>query len=287
MKPRFTIIIPFLPGARGLSTLIPCLRSCLEQENLAEIRVVANFPHPPLREALKQFAPRVKADCAHGPGVNRARNLGARRSAGKLLLFLDDDCVLPHPGFLRDLGVLFTAHSGYSALGGGYASVAGAPWRVRGYNRLAGEWVRLDAGVGAVAETNNLLGGNACYRREVFMEAGGFDEDILSGGDESEFHLRLRRAGRKLGFSSELNVLHLADGSWRGLATRAWRQGVARSRFGLRSAASPPKKSAAFARAALGEPAFFCFALFHFPLLWAGHLAHHFRRIPGAEKLGP
>jgi glycosyltransferase involved in cell wall biosynthesis len=273
---RFSIIIPFLRGKREIATLLPCLQSCLNQagyEQFAEVRVVTNFPEPGLSQMLESLLAkdRLFLDCVGARGVNRARNLGVRNSRGDLLLFLDDDCQIPHADFLRELSWAFRQRPDFSALGGPYVSPPSSSWMVRGYNAMATAWIRLHARSAGpdLFSTGSLLGGNACYRRDLFFKSGlSFDENFISGGDESEFNLRLTRLGYRLGFSERLSVIHRAADGWRPLFYRAIRQGRART---VLPSAAPIFRLAtalAFLRMIRGEPSAFLFSLAHFPVLF-------------------
>lgn len=270
--PTFSIVIPFFRGRRGHDTLFRVLDSCLAQAGASfEIRLVTNIPDPQVERALwARGDKRIFLDCVGAMGVNSARNLGARRSEGAFLLFLDDDCALPQSDFLERLHSLLSRYPQYSAVGGPYESARPAPWKVRGYNAMANAWAALGADVSAeVSGAQNLLGGNLCLRREIF-EGFAFDERILSGGDETEFLRRLSAAGHLLGFAPAMAVTHLADSSWEGLLVRAWRQGRARENKAIATNAArrPP-----LWRALRKEPGLLPFSLFHFSALYLAEKA--------------
>jgi GT2 family glycosyltransferase len=279
-RPRFSIVIPFHRSRRGHDILFRVVESCLAQSGSSfEIRLVTNLPDPRLERALlSQNDPRIFLDCAGKRGVNSARNLGADRSRGEFLLFLDDDCALPHANYLEGLAELFSRHSTYAALGGPYHSKEPSSWRVRGYNAMASAWAAAGADpYREVSPAVNLLGGNLCVKREVFKKFQ-FDETILSGGDETELLRRLSVAGKALGFAPSLEVLHLADGSWKGLLGRAWRQGRARRGSKIVKAR---RVGPSFLRALKGEPSLLPFSLVHFPALY---LAEKAPKFPQAVK---
>lgn len=271
-RPTFSIVIPFFRGRRGHDILFRVLDSCLAQSGVSfEIRVVANIPDPQVERALwARGDKRVFLECVGALGVNCARNLGARKSEGEFLLFLDDDCTLPDENFLARLFSLLSKHPQYAALGGPYESARPAPWKVTGYNAMANAWVMLGADVSAeVCSVHNLLGGNLCLRREIF-ERFTFDEKILSGGDETEFLRRLSAAGHLLGFAPGLAVVHLADSSWEGLLMRAWRQGRARENKAISTDTS---QKAPLWRALKRAPSLLPFSLVHFSALYLGEKA--------------
>lgn len=288
MSKKFTIVIPFLRGRRDLDTVVPCVRSCLAQEEWAEemeIRVVANTHEPALADALSFLGGEeagVFVDCVGDVGVNRARNLGAARARGEFVFFLDDDCLLPD-GILSRIYADFSAHPELSVVGGPYRSPRGASWKTRGYNAMARSWALLGAqplpANPGLQIVHNLLGGNSCYRRDIFAGGQFFSEEIVSGGDEAEFHKRLRSLGHTLAYGDHLSVLHIADDSWRGASWRAWRQGDARTSFGLRSPLSRRARLRHLFSFVREEPGALPFVLLHFPLLY---LSAYAPKLPGA-----
>lgn len=247
-----------------------------------EIRVVSNLSDVPLQKTLSKMdcpvGTKVAVDCAGRIGVNVARNLGASRASGELFFFLDDDCALPRSTFLSELDELFREAKDYSALGGGYQSVEESSWRARGYNSMANAWVSLGLNSGKekfhVQATANLLGGNVCYRHEIFRRGFRFDENLISGGDEAEFHKRLNSAGYRLGYSEQLSVLHSADASWAALFSRAWNQGRARAISDTASPGGKRGKVQPFFKMLRSDPAALRFSLVHFPVVAFAQLAN-------------
>lgn len=130
----------------------------------------------------------------------RARNLGAGRSAGDLLVFLDADTV-PEPQWLdgleRSLGDRDDAVAG--------AVLNGTPWHpigLAGYLLEFSEWLP--------APRPDLVHGASCnlmIRRQAIEALGGFPEDVFPGED-TILTFRLAKAGR-LAFAPKAGVRHL------------------------------------------------------------------------------
>ena len=119
-------------------------------------------------------------------GIARARNAGARRAAGAVLVFFDADVDVP-----RTLLVAICAAMRDPACVGGGVDVDYRPRRpfIRLYLRL---W-RLLARV-----TGMVQGAAQFCRGDVFAEIGGYDESVWIGEDV-DFHWSLRKLARRTG----------------------------------------------------------------------------------------
>ena len=138
------------------------------------------------------------------PGVARAKNIGARLARGEVLVFLDADSRLA-PDLLER--VLACAYDG---------APAGSVWMI------ADSSDPIDRGFFGLIEFGKRLfaiRANMLYcRRELFLEAGGFDERLHQAEDR-DFLVRLQRRG--------LLVTHLTD-SWIATSPRRLHEGPLR-----------------------------------------------------------
>jgi glycosyltransferase involved in cell wall biosynthesis len=148
-------------------------------------------------------------------GLLAARNAGAEAADGDVVAFLDDDAVADEE-WLAELAAAYEHHDP-PAVGGRMTPlwIAGRPaflpaefyWLIGVTHRGAPE------GPGYVRNTN---GSNLSFRREVFLDLGGFDTAIggrkgdrnLQGG-ETELCARLREEyGRGVWYAPEAEVAH-------------------------------------------------------------------------------
>jgi glycosyltransferase involved in cell wall biosynthesis len=224
-----SIVIPTL-GRASLERLLRSIVVCAAENNFAFGRefevVVAVDPRGSL--ALESEFAEVRVVPSPGPGVNRARNAGARESRGDLIWFLDDDTDLLDHASLAHLPDLFLEGS-VRAVGGDYVSSDTSALPEVGYNSFCSLW-RTSAGL---EDAEQLLGGTLAVRKQAWLDAGGFDDHIEYGGAETSFVVRLNRqpAGvelprTKVRFNKVLNVRHFpGDRGVRGWARVAFYQG--------------------------------------------------------------
>lgn len=173
---------------------------------------------PVLAEAIKDAYPEVTVvPLEENEGLTTARNVGASVATGDVVAFLDDDAI-PSPHWLAELTRLYTAHDAVAAGGHLDATLDDRPlylprefdWLVggthRGYTTSDGREPR---------EVRNTFGSNLSFRRDVFTDLGGFDEDAgmndggLQQAAETMLCARLHReTGDRVWYSPDAIVEH-------------------------------------------------------------------------------
>jgi len=148
-------------------------------------------------------------------GLLAARNAGAEVADGDVVAFIDDDAVADED-WLTELVAAYERHD-VPAAGGRMTPlwVAGEPaYLPEEFYWLVGVTHRGFAdGPGEVRNTN---GSNISFRREVFLDLGGFDTDLVGRkgdnklqGGETELCARLQEAyGRGVWYTPDARVAH-------------------------------------------------------------------------------
>lgn len=139
---------------------------------------------------------------------SRARNLAARAAKGKVLAFIDADCVAD-PHWVRRIGEAF-ANPCVQAVGGlltnanPTTAVSRAMFVIQFHPYLL---------AGGRQPAGNLPANNLAYRRELFLGYGGFPEPMGSS-EETLLHNRFREDGVTLWFDPAIRVAHFNLDRW-------------------------------------------------------------------------
>jgi GT2 family glycosyltransferase len=142
-----------------------------------------------------------------------ARNLGARRARGDILVFVDADVVVP-PDFFSRIAALFGEAPELAAVIGSYDDTPEAPNFLSQYKNLLHHFIHQQSR----ADASTFWGACGAIRRSVFMELGGFDERIARPAMEDvELGHRLRQSGHRIRLVRSLQVTHLKTWSARSL----------------------------------------------------------------------
>ena len=145
-------------------------------------------------------------------GLPNARNEGLARATGRIVLFLDDDILLIHDGFLD-------AHlRAYDdpTVGGATGRIiersvrANAPTTTSrisfGGRVLTNQWGTERTDIDA------CKGANMSYRMDVVRQVGGFDRRYTGTAllEDTDYGYRVRRAGWRLVYEPAAELVHLS-----------------------------------------------------------------------------
>jgi glycosyl transferase family 2 len=133
----------------------------------------------------------------------RARNIGARKAAGDVLVFVDAD-VQVHPCALRRIRAAFLADPELTALFGAYDDAPADASVVSWFRNLLHHHVHhQNAGPATTFWT-----GLGAVRRDAFFAAGGFDER-LDWLEDIDLGMRLTAAGGRILLDPRIQGKHL------------------------------------------------------------------------------
>ncbi|HVF43927.1 MAG TPA: glycosyltransferase family A protein [Pyrinomonadaceae bacterium] len=201
--PKLSVIIPVHNGGAHLPRCLDALRA--SDLTGREVVVVDDGSTDGGGEAARARGFEVvRLDARRGPAA--ARNAGARRARGLVLLFLDAD-VVARPDTLARVEAFFKAHGETAALFGSYDDEPDAPGFVSQYKNLAHHFIHRRSR----ADAETFWAGCGAVRREAFESVGGFDETRYTRPSIEDIELgrRLRRRGFRIALDRELQVKHL------------------------------------------------------------------------------
>jgi len=217
MDPIVSVVIPTYNRE---AQFLRCLESVTRQnypKNDYEIIAVHDGKH------CDYDAKRIKEILAAVPGsqfltvshrgVSGVRNKGISKSRGRLVLCIDDDCIAD-PNWIISF-VKYMSGSPKTIAAGGQVIAAKPQSYVQKYiafKELLARPVRDRYG-----QITTLITANVCFRRQVLLSVGGFNQKIpYAGGEDLDISIRLRSLGA-LGYCESARVQHEHRSTLRGL----------------------------------------------------------------------
>lgn len=200
--PRVSIVIPTRNRIEALKRCLDPLIPYVSRHAECSITVSDDGDAEETRKALTGELSQVEVvqGPRRGPAANR--NNGASRTAGDLIVFLDDDCI-PEPDLIERYQEAAASHPEIAVFEGRIS----AQGKARGFTDGAPE-----------NETGGYLWScNFGVRRALFASMGGFDERFpFAAMEDCDFRFRVKRQAEIL-FVAAARVWHPVEGrlGWR------------------------------------------------------------------------
>jgi len=219
VTPVVSVVIPTFNRKEMLKEMIGLLEEQTIASSEFEVIVVDDGGTDGTPEFIRamQTSFNLRVVTQENSGAAVARNTGAREASGKMIIFMDDDLV-PLPGMIQSHKDAMADDEKAVVLG------KLMPWT----NGSRGAWNKWEDRIYskhyAAVETNKrppsgrrLYSGNFSIWREQFLQAGGFNADLLRGEDV-ELGFRLESMGAHFKFSAGAAAYHRgyrSYASWR------------------------------------------------------------------------
>lgn len=230
---RCSVIVPVYNGASVITRCLDALAAQTIPPDRYEIIVVDDGSRDDTAEQVNEWMARhpgrpIRLLRQENAGPAAARNHGARMAQAPILLFTDADCA-PMPDWVETMLAAFEDPEVVGVKGAYLTDQRGlvprfvqAEYEDR-YDRMRG-----------LAQIDFIDTYSAGYRREIFLENGGFDPIFTTASvEDQEFSFRLAQKGYRLVFEPRARVRHLHDsdlgeyarrkyfiGFWKALLTR-------------------------------------------------------------------
>jgi glycosyltransferase involved in cell wall biosynthesis len=197
-----SVIIPVHDGGDAFRACLAALSRCNPPPH--ELLVVVDGPDIGAASLAEAAGARlIQVPSRVGPA--RARNIAAAAASGDILLFVDADVVVP-PGVARRVSEYLRDNPGIAAVIGSYDDAPADPGFLSQYRNLLHHYVHQTGR----DEASTFWCGCGAIRRDVFLEAGGFNGSFSDPSIEDiEFGYRLRHAGHRVRLAKDVQVTHL------------------------------------------------------------------------------
>lgn len=203
-----SVVVPTYNNARKLPA---CLDALLQQDlspDCYEILVVDDGSSDDTLHVLNSYASKApNLRYLHQPnaGPAAARNQGARKARGRVLMFTDDDCVV-QPDWIRQMRCPIVQSEGLVVgVKGAYRTRQTSPVARFAQREFEDRYRKL-----LTSEHIDFVDTySAAFDRQVFLSLGGFDTSFRTANNEdTEFSYRMAEAGYRMAFNPEAIVYH-------------------------------------------------------------------------------
>ena len=209
----------------GKHFLEPCLGSIDRQTRTPdELILIDNGSEDGSQEWIRRHCPRARLiEMGYNSGFSVAMNRGVAEATGDYVALLNNDtecaprwleelvgALDQHPeiGFCASKLLIFKHRDLIDAAGDVFTTAAFAGKRGWLQSEREAKFDKPERVFGACA-------GAAIYRRAVFEEVGGFDEDFIAYQEDTDLSLRLQLAGSPCLYVPEAVVYHHVGGTWK------------------------------------------------------------------------
>jgi glycosyltransferase involved in cell wall biosynthesis len=156
----------------------------------------------------------IVVDAPAGVGPATARNIGARRATGDVIVFVDSDVVV-HADVFERIRATFGADPALTAVFGSYDDDPRAPGLVSEFRNLLHHHVHQSA----PGPATTFWAGIGAVRRDAFLAIGGFDERSFPRPsiEDVELGMRLVDSGARIVLDPLLQGKHLKRWTFEGM----------------------------------------------------------------------
>lgn len=199
-RSQVSVIVPVYNGSKTITETVDCILN--QTISPLEIIIINDGSIDQTGSLLKTLSSMAVIVTKSNCGPASARNLGIKLAKGKFIAFTDSDC-LPEPGWLNNLLAKFDS-----------SKIAGVGGQIKGVEKtILSEFVDfagfLNPQNDNLSSPKYLITANACFRLDVLITAGGFNEIFRKpGGEEPELCWKIRNLGYEFCFAQNAVVYH-------------------------------------------------------------------------------
>ncbi len=221
-----SVVVSTIPERRSLLTNL--LKSLSKQTMPPDEVIIVSDGYSNLLKGLVRTPLKVRfLDCSGG--LSSARNKGVTASLGDIVVFIDDDVIIPDETLLYKVRIAFEENPRLGAYGVSVRPlVFNSPVLPDGFNWLYGCTDSFSV---------RPVGAFFAVRRELFNVVGLFDERLgrnknLMSGEETELFQRISKLGLEVVLDKSNYVYHIiCSRGIKYLIKRAFYEGISKAKF--------------------------------------------------------
>lgn len=208
-----SIVTPTLKRKNNIIKLLNSLNT--EKKWIKEIIIVEQVDNnqSKFKEVAKQNSISLKYTFLPTKSTSKAKNIGATQATGEIILFLDDDVVATKK-LIQNHIQNYTDPSVAAVCGRSITTGQEVEESRTDTGRISNLGTFSDGYSSTVKqEIDTVIGCNASWRKSVFNEIGGFDEQFTGNAmrEESDLSLRAKKVGYKILFEPKALVYHTRE----------------------------------------------------------------------------
>jgi len=214
---KTSIIIPTYNRGKLLCNTLTNLIGQLPTDGEIVVVDQSDEVYSELMEIAKNHSTQIHYYKIFVKGLPHARNYGLKRAIGEIIIFCDDD-IIPSQNFIKN-HLQNYKEKDVGGVGGRIILNGNQSHDNPNLNKVIGKVRWWDAylidnfDATEMAYIDHVQGCNMSFRKEALIKAGGFDERFGGSAhlEETDLCLRIRKAGYKLVFDPEAELVHLKD----------------------------------------------------------------------------
>ena len=203
---------------KRIQWLTKCLRSLESQMPQADEIIVVDGPSTDgtrdMLELLNTKGELILIRQDKLGGISSARNLGLMEARSDVVCFIDDDAVA-EPGWLESIRVAYN-DSRIGGVGGPVFNMDGKLSMGKNAVSPDGRWFDESRQECLDGLYPVMVGCNMSFRRQILLDAGGFDPYFKFHQDETDACLKIVKSGYPIAYADKMAVRHeWCEGSYR------------------------------------------------------------------------
>jgi GT2 family glycosyltransferase len=227
-EPLVSIVVPAYNAER---TIKRCIVSLLDIDYPSyEIIIVDDGSTDKTKEILSEFEGRINIIQNQHFGPSKCRNIAVKQAKGEFIAFTDSDCIVAKD-WLKELIKGFSDGKVVSVGGTQFSPVDESEFgkRVQQFFELTGllgGYIKQNKQQDScIREVSHNPSCNSMYRKDRFLEIGGFDENLWPGEDV-DLDYRLKKRGYEFRYNPDTIVYHYRPQSIKSLEKMMFSYGV-------------------------------------------------------------